>query len=204
VTIVPRGRALGLTASLPTEERFVRSKTECERRLVGMLGGRAADKLIFNELTTGAASDIEQATHLARKMVCEWGMSEALGPLTFGKAEELVFLGREIATQKDYSEETARLIDKEVRGLVEGAYERALQLLTENRDKLELLAAALLEREALDGDQMDRLLRGEDLPPARTTPPDAKPKAEPVAEDASAPAAARRPRTLDDGAAAPA
>jgi cell division protease FtsH len=165
VTIVPRGRALGLTASLPSEERYALSRAECERRLVGMLGGRAADKLVFNELTTGAASDIEQATNLARKMVCEWGMSEMLGPLTFGKAEETVFLGREIATHKDYSESTAQLIDKEIRGLVEGAYDRALGLLSENRDKLELLAAALLEREALDGDELGRLLRGETLPP---------------------------------------
>ena len=164
VTIVPRGRALGLTASLPSEERFVRSKAECERRLVGMLGGRAADKLIFNELTTGAASDIEQATNLAHKMVCEWGMSEALGPLTLGKREELVFLGREIATHQNYSEHTSQLIDKEIRNLVEGAYEKALKLLTENRDKLELLARTLLEREVLDGDEMDRLLRGEALP----------------------------------------
>ncbi|HKA24888.1 MAG TPA: ATP-dependent zinc metalloprotease FtsH [Candidatus Eisenbacteria bacterium] len=165
VTIVPRGRALGLTASLPSEERFVRSKAECERRLVGMLGGRAADKLVFNELTTGAASDIEQATNLAHKMVCEWGMSEALGPLTLGKKDEMVFLGRELATHQNYSEQTSQLIDKEVRHLVEGAYEKALQLLTESRDKLELLARTLLEREVLDGDEMDRLLRGETLPP---------------------------------------
>jgi cell division protease FtsH len=165
VTIVPRGRALGLTASLPSEERFVRSKAECERRLTGMLGGRAADKLVFNELTTGAASDIEQATNLAHKMVCEWGMSEALGPLTLGKKDEMVFLGRELATHQNYSEQTSQLIDTEVRHLVEGAYEKALQLLTEGRDKLELLARTLLEREVLDGDEMDRLLRGETLPP---------------------------------------
>ncbi|HEV8479426.1 MAG TPA: ATP-dependent zinc metalloprotease FtsH, partial [Candidatus Eisenbacteria bacterium] len=161
VTIVPRGRALGLTASLPAEERFVRSKAECERRLVGMLGGRAADKLVFNELTTGAASDIEQATNLSHKMVCEWGMSEALGPLTLGKKDEMVFLGRELATHQNYSEQTSQLIDKEVRHLVEGAYEKALALLGESRDKLELLARTLLEREVLDGDEMDRLLRGE-------------------------------------------
>jgi cell division protease FtsH len=175
VTIVPRGRALGLTASLPSEERYALSRAECERRLVGMLGGRAADKLVFNELTTGAASDIEQATNLARKMVCEWGMSETLGPLTFGKAEETVFLGREIATHKDYSEQTAQLIDKEIRGLVEGAYERALGLLSENREKLELLAVTLLEREALDGEEMNRLLRGESLPPVDVAAEPAEP-----------------------------
>jgi ATP-dependent metalloprotease FtsH len=192
VTIVPRGRALGLTASLPSEERYALSRAECERRLVGMLGGRAADKLVFNELTTGAASDIEQATNLARKMVCEWGMSEMLGPLTFGKAEETVFLGREIATHKDYSESTAQLIDKEIRGLVEGAYDRALGLLSENRDKLELLAAALLEREALDGDELGRLLRGETLPPVGRLTDAEKDKAatEPAPDGATARAAA--------------
>ena len=192
VTIVPRGRALGLTASLPSEERYALSRAECERRLVGMLGGRAADKLIFNELTTGAASDIEQATNLARKMVCEWGMSEMLGPLTFGKAEETVFLGREIATHKDYSESTAQLIDKEIRSLVEGAYDRALGLLSENRDKLELLAAALLEREALDGDELGRLLRGETLPPVGRLTDAEKDKAaaEPAPDGATARAAA--------------
>ena len=165
VTIVPRGRALGLTASLPLEERFVRSRDELERRLVGLMGGRAADKLVFDELTTGAASDIEQATNLARKMVCEWGMSEKLGPIAFGKNDELVFLGKEMGTSRDFSEHTAILIDKEVRGLVEGSYQRALDLLGQNREKLDLLAKSLLEREVLDGSEMDRLLRGEVLPP---------------------------------------
>jgi ATP-dependent metalloprotease FtsH len=165
VTIVPRGRALGLTASLPLEERFVRSSEEMEKRLVGLMGGRAADKLVFNELTTGAASDIEQATNIARKMVCEWGMSEKLGPITFGKKDEMVFLGKEVTTPHDYSDVTAQEIDGEVRGLVEGAFHKALDLLGKNRDKLEILATALLEREVIDGDEMDRLLRGEKLPP---------------------------------------
>jgi cell division protease FtsH len=165
VTIVPRGRALGLTASLPQEERFVRSRDEMATRLIGLMGGRAADKLVFNELTTGAASDIEQATGIARKMVCEWGMSENLGPITFGKQDEMVFLGKEVTTPRDYSEQTAQTIDKEVRDLVEGAYHKALDLLSENRDKLETLATALLEREVIDGTEMDRLLRGEQLPP---------------------------------------
>jgi ATP-dependent metalloprotease FtsH len=165
VTIVPRGRALGLTASLPQEERFVRSRKEMERRLVGLMGGRAADKLVFDELTTGAASDIEQATGIARKMVCEWGMSEPLGPITFGKQDEMVFLGKEVTTPRDYSEGTAQVIDKEVHELVDGAYKKALDILGQNRDKLELLATALLEREVIDGEEMNRLLRGESLPP---------------------------------------
>jgi cell division protease FtsH len=169
VTIVPRGRALGLTASLPQEERFVRSREEMERRLIGLMGGRAADKLVFNELTTGAASDIEQATGIARKMVCEWGMSENLGPITFGKQDEMVFLGKEVSTPRDYSESTAKTIDQEVRDLVDGAYRKALDLLAENRDKLEILATALLEREVIDGEEMDRLLRGEKLAPLGTS-----------------------------------
>jgi cell division protease FtsH len=164
VTIVPRGRALGLTASLPQEERFVRSRAELERRLIGLMGGRAADKLVFDELTTGAASDIDQATSLARKMVCEWGMSERLGPIAFGKNDDLVFLGKEMATQKGFSEQTAELIDREVHDLLEGSYQKALDLLGQNRDKLDLVAQTLLEREVLDGEELSRLLRGEPLP----------------------------------------
>jgi cell division protease FtsH len=129
------------------------------------MGGRAAELLIFNHLTTGAANDLERATGLARRMVCELGMSENLGPLTFGKKEEMVFLGREISSHKDYSERTAELIDEEVRGMVEKAHNRALDLLRESIDKLHLLANLLLEREVIDGDQMDRVLRGEKLEP---------------------------------------
>ncbi len=160
VTIIPRGRALGITSYVPQEERYARSKEDLLRTLCMMMGGRAAEFLIFNHLTTGASNDIERATGLARKMVCELGMSETLGPLTFGKKEEMVFLGREIASHKDYSEETAERIDKEIRQLVEGAYTRASGL-------LHLLAQTLLEREVLDGDEMDRVLRGEKLPPIK-------------------------------------
>src|SRR5262249_29306196 len=134
-------------------------------------GGRPPERLVSARLPGGAAGAIDSATRLAHKMVCVWGMSEKLGPLTFGKREEMVFLGREIATQKDYSEQTAMLIDEEVRGLVEGAYSKALDLLRANMDKLHLLAAALLEREVLDGDERDRLLKGEKLEPPRTNEP---------------------------------
>jgi len=172
VTIIPRGRALGLTASLPSEERHTRSKEDLIRKLAMAMGGRAAEYLIFNHLTTGAADDIERATRTARWMVCELGMSEDLGPLTFGKKEEMVFLGREIATQKDYSEQTAQKIDEEVRRIVEGAYRQALDVLGANLDKLHLVANALLEREVMDGDQLNRLLRGEKLePPQRRVDP---------------------------------
>jgi cell division protease FtsH len=170
ISIVPRGRALGITSYVPKEERYARSKEDLLRTLAMMMGGRAAEFLIFQHFTTGAANDIERGTGLARKMVCELGMSENLGPLTFGKKEEMVFLGREIATHKDYSEQTAERIDEEVRALVEGAYRQAITLLEQNLDKLHLLAGTLLEREVLDGDQMNRLLHGEKLEPLKPVP----------------------------------
>ena len=129
------------------------------------MGGRAAEQIVLGQLTTGASDDIRRATNIARRMVCEWGMSERLGPLTFGSKEEFVFLGREISQSRDYSEKTAIMIDEEVRGLVEGAYNRARQLLSDNLDKLHVLSQALLEREILDGDEVEKLLRGEQLEP---------------------------------------
>ena len=170
VTIIPRGRALGVTFYTPNEERHNHSKTQLEDRLCHAMGGRAAEKLIFDHYTTGAANDLEQATNIARSMVTRFGMSDKLGPLTFGKKEEMVFLGRELATHKDYSEQTQVLIDQEVRRIVEKAHERAVELLTGNQDKLHLLANTLLERETLDGDEMDRVLRGEKLEPIPQDP----------------------------------
>jgi len=164
VTIIPRGRALGLTHYLPIDERHTHSRPYLETLLLHLMGGRVAEKLVFSEITTGAGNDLERATELARKMVCEWGMSEKLGPLTFGKKEEEIFLGREIAQHRDYSEKTAQLIDEEVRSIVEAAEERATNLLTNNVEKLHLLAKALLEHESLDGEEIDRILAGEDLP----------------------------------------
>jgi len=165
ITIIPRGRALGLTAMVPAEDRLAYTRDELLSRIAGMLGGRAADMIVFGEKTTGASNDIEAATNLARKMVCEWGMSESLGPLALGHKDEMVFLGRDLGHQKNYSEDTAEMIDKEVKEFVEGGLKRALAVIEANRDKLELLATTLLEREQLDGDQMNRLLRGETLPP---------------------------------------
>src|SRR5206468_8358743 len=159
VTIIPRGRALGITSYLPREERHSRSKEDLERWLCSAMGGRAAEQLVFDHLTTGAASDLEGATTLARRMVCELGMSENLGPLTFGKKEEMVFLGREIASHKDYSEQTAVLIDQEVRTIIERAYGKALGLLKDNTDKLHLLAKTLLFCKVKTAYEMDRLLR---------------------------------------------
>jgi len=167
VTIIPRGRALGLTHQLPIDERHNYSRSYILGTLSILLGGRAAEKVIFNELTTGSGNDIERATELARRMVCEWGMSERLGPLTFGKKNEEIFLGRDIATHRDFSEETAKLIDAEVRSIVEEAEERAKTILSENLDNLKILAEALLEREVLDGYEIEKLMKGETLPPVK-------------------------------------
>jgi cell division protease FtsH len=165
VTIIPRGRALGLTHLLPIDERYTRTRDYLLMTLTTLMGGRAAEELVFNQITNGAANDIETATEIARKMVCEWGMSERLGPISLGKREELIFLGREISQQKNYSEKTAVSIDEEIRAIVEGAHERAKKLLLENMEKLHDLANVLLEREILDGEEIDKLLRGEKLEP---------------------------------------
>ena len=164
VTIIPRGRALGVTSYLPIDERHNYSKEYLETFLCHLLGGRVAEKLVMAQLTTGAGNDIERATDLARKMVCEWGMSEKLGPVTFGKKEEEIFLGREIAQHRDYSEQTAQEIDREVRSIIAQAEKKVEQLLSSNLDKLHRLAGALLEREILDGEEIDLLLEGKELP----------------------------------------
>jgi cell division protease FtsH len=158
VTIIPRGRALGLTQQLPLDERHTYPKDYLMATLTVLLGGRAAEDLVFNQFTTGAGNDLERATELARKMVCNWGMSEELGPITFGRREEHVFLGREISQPKDFSEETARIIDHAMKNLVEGAYQKAKDLLATHRAELQALAQALLERETLDSQEIDRII----------------------------------------------
>jgi cell division protease FtsH len=163
VTIIPRGRALGLTTTLPIDEKHNYSQSYCESMLVLFMGGREAEKLIFKETTNGAGNDIERATELARKMVCEWGMSEAMGPLSFGKKEEEIFLGREIAKHRDYSERTAQAIDEEVKRIVIEASKCAENILRENIDKLHALSQALLEREILDSDEIETILNGKSL-----------------------------------------
>lgn len=165
VTIIPRGRALGLTTYLPIDEKHTYSKPYLEAMIAYALGGRAAEMLIFGELTTGAGNDIERATELARKMVCEWGMSDALGPLTYGQKDEEIFLGRQIARHKNYSEETAISIDREIKGIVDAQMKRAEKILKENMDTLNRLALALLEREILDSAEIDLIIHGEQLPP---------------------------------------
>lgn len=160
VTIIPRGRALGLTMQLPTDDRHSYSKEFLYNSLAILMGGRVAEELVFNQITTGAGNDIERATDLARKMVCEWGMSEDLGPLTFGKKDEEIFLGREIATRRDYSEDIAIKIDAEVKRLVLGNYERTKKMLRDNMAALKALAEALLEKEVLDAPEIDKIIQG--------------------------------------------
>ncbi|TLY19385.1 MAG: ATP-dependent zinc metalloprotease FtsH [Nitrospirae bacterium] len=158
VTIIPRGRALGVTMQLPTDDRHGYSKVYLYNQLAILMGGRVAEELVLKDMTTGAGNDLERATDLARKMVCEWGMSEKMGPLTFGKQNEQVFLGRELGSQRDFSEQIAMEIDQEVKRLVTENYERAKRLLTENMASLKRLAEALLEKEVLDGSDIDHIL----------------------------------------------
>lgn len=165
VTIIPRGRALGVTSYLPIDEKHTYSKEYLEAMITYAMGGRAAEKLIFNHYTTGAGNDIEKATNIARKMVCEWGMSDKLGPLSYGSKEEEIFLGREIQKHRDYSEKTAVEIDEEIRNTVTVAFDRAVKILSDNMDLLHKLSEELLEREILDGEEIDRIIRGEVLPP---------------------------------------
>ena len=152
-----------LMTSLP-DEKHNYSQTYLESRIATALGGREAEKLVMNELTFGAANDLEKAAEIARKMVCEWGMSKKLGPLTFGKKEEEIFLGREIAKHRDYSERTAQIIDEEVTVIVEKAEKLAADILKKHIDQLHNLAAALLEREVLDRAEIEKILSGETLP----------------------------------------
>ncbi len=163
VTIIPRGRALGLTQQLPIEDRLNITKDGAQDQIAVAMGGRVAEELVFGQITTGASNDIQVATDLARKMVCDWGMSEKLGPLHFGRAQETVFLGRDFSEQKDYSEQTAIEIDSEVRRIVTGNYDRARQVVTDHMEKLKVLAEALLEFETIEGAEIDQLFAGKAL-----------------------------------------
>jgi cell division protease FtsH len=163
-SIIPRGAALGYVLQLPTEDRYIMTKAELLDRITSALAGRAAEELVFNEVSTGAAHDLETVTKLVRRMITEYGMSESLGPLTFGTKEELVFLGRDIARERNYSEEVAAAIDKEVRAIVNACYARAMGLLRDHRDTLDRVASALLERETLEGPELDALMAGLPVP----------------------------------------
>ncbi len=167
VTIIPRGRALGVTTYLPVDEKHTYSKEYLEATITYALGGRAAEKIIFNRFTTGAGNDIEKSTNLARKMVCEWGMSESLGPLAYGKNEEEIFLGREITKHSDYSELTAQEIDREIKKIVMDGMDRAEKILNEHVEILHKLSNELLEREILDSGEINKIIKGEKLPPMK-------------------------------------
>ncbi len=194
VSIIPRGMTLGVTQQLPVDDRHNYSQEYLKGQICVLMGGRAAEEILLDQLTTGAGNDIEKATDLARKMVCEWGMSDHMGPLTFGKKEEQIFLGREIAQHQDYSEDTAEQIDKEVRLIVTSAYEKARKLLESRRDILKKIALALLEREVLDGDQISVLIRGEKLPEYRPVRPKLpRPQAAPAEESGQASESRPRP-----------
>jgi cell division protease FtsH len=159
VTIIPRGMALGLTQQLPMDEKHTYPREYLLNNLVILFGGRVAEELVLNHMTTGAGNDIEKATDLARRMVCEWGMSEKLGPMTFGKKEEEIFLGRDFTQKVDYSESTAIEIDAEVRRIIQDSYHKAKELLKTNLRLLHKVAESLLEKEVLDGSEIDAIVR---------------------------------------------
>ena len=166
VTIIPRGMALGVTMQLPIDDKHTYTKDYLDTRLAIMMGGRVAEEIFLQQMTTGAGNDIEQASDLARRMVCEFGMSP-LGPITFGKKDEQIFLGREINQHRDFSEETAKQIDKEVRTLVDAGYQSAVQILSNNKEAMHRMSAALLEREVLDANEIKLIIEGKDLPPIK-------------------------------------
>jgi cell division protease FtsH len=165
VSIIPRGQALGVTMQLPGEDRHNYSKEFLQNTMVVLMGGRVAEELVLDQLTTGASNDIERATKTARNMVCMWGMSDKLGPMSFGDNQGQVFLGKELIHDKNYGEETAKLIDAEVRRFVDEAYQKAFELLKENREALEAISLALLDRETITGHDIDLLMEGKELPP---------------------------------------
>ncbi len=174
VTIIPRGRALGVTQQLPLDDRHTYEKDFLLAQIAVLMGGRAAEEIFLEHMTTGAGNDISRATELARKMVCEWGMSESLGPLTFGQKEEQIFLGKELTRHRDYSERTAIMIDDEIRGLVTTNYERAHKIIMDHEQTVRKIAEALLERETLNAAQIETIIEGKDLPKLES-PPDQPP-----------------------------
>jgi cell division protease FtsH len=185
VSIIPRGRALGVTMQLPVDDRHTYSKTFLQNNLAVLFGGRAAEEIVFNSITTGAGNDIERATAMARRMVCEWGMSEEFGPMALGKKDDEVFLGRDMAHIKDYSDETAKLIDLEVKRILGDAYNRANTILQENLELLHSLSLALIDRETLTGEEVRMIINGETLAPAQngTKPAPAPAPADDTAEE---------------------
>ncbi len=183
ITILPRGRALGYVLTLPNEDTFLNSKSEMLDNMTSMLGGRASEKMVFNEVWTGAQNDLERVTDMARRMVCEFGMSDNLGPLTLGRRNGPVFLGRDFHEERNYSEEVAAKIDVEIRNIVDACYDKAVQLLGDNRAIMDRIVQVLLEKETISGDELDRLMKGESEPPALTSDEPPSPTPVPVSEE---------------------
>jgi cell division protease FtsH len=188
VSIIARGMMGGYTRFLPAEDRYFWTKSQFEDMIAAALGGHVAEVLIFGEMSTGPQNDIERATNLARKMVCEYGMSEKLGPLALGHKEELVFLGREIGEQKNYSEKVAEAIDEEIRRLIEQGYATAEAILREHSDKLHAIAQELIQNESVEGEALERFFQGlPPEPPTTATPPTPAPAAPPTSTPAPPP-----------------
>lgn len=188
ITIIPRGRSLGATSILPTEDRHSKTRTELKNMLIYLMGGLAAEEIVFGEFGTGVGNDLHRATDLARRMICEFGMSEKIGPRTFGEPHGQIFLGKELATAREYSDQMASLIDQEVKGLLDDAHQTAHRILSENRELLERVSQLLIERETLSGDDLEALLRGEELPPLFRS------NSEPGKPSSQGPEPNRRPR----------
>ncbi len=167
VTVIPRGRALGLTMQLPKEEKHLHSRQYWLNQITILFGGHIAEEIRFNEVTTGSSNDLERATDIARRMVCEWGMSANMGPLTFGKKNEQIFLGREISQHRDYSEQTAEMIDREVKKIIQECEQRARDLINLHHEKFTRIAGYLIERETLNTEEIETIMRGEELPPVQ-------------------------------------
>jgi len=188
VSIIPRGRAGGYTLMLPEQDRYYMTKSELLSRVTTLLAGRVAEQVVFNEISTGAQNDLERATAIVRQMIMEYGMSERLGPITLGKKQyEQVFLGRDLARDRDYSEEIARSIDLEIRAIMDECYKKAEEVINENRDKLEVLANALLEQEILDAEEIAGLMEGKTLAELKASRPQASPPQEPEPETENRP-----------------
>ena len=177
VTIIPRGRALGVTMQLPEQDRYSMDREHMLNVIAVLFGGRIAEELFMNQMTTGASNDFKRATEMARRMVMEWGMSDALGPMVYGENEGEVFLGRQVTTHQNMSEETMKAVDKEVRAIIDMQYALARRLLEENRDKVEAMTKALLEWETIDAHQIDDIMQGK--PPRPPKPVAAKPATQP-------------------------
>ena len=202
ITIVSRGQALGLTISLPTEDRYLTTKTALMHQMAMTLGGRAAEEIVFHEVTTGAANDLEKVTATSKSMIMRFGMSEKLGPRVLGHSNDMPFLGRDYGAQADYSEEIAREIDDEIRRVIEEAHELALAVLREHMDELNTISMILIERETIDRDQFERLVSGEaedSVFPA--APPESTEDAKPAADRKPQPQTRPRPFPLPGGAA---